>query len=527
MPSSISLTGLSFTAPDGARLFDRLDLAVGPERAGLVGRNGSGKTTLLRLIAGELRPAAGTVRADGRIATLRQVVTPPPGETLADLLGKHAAFERLARAEAGLADADDLAEADWTLPARVEAALARFGLGAAPETPLAGLSGGQRTRASLAALVLDDPDFILLDEPTNNLDREGRDAVIGLLDGWKKGAIVVSHDRELLEHVDAIVELTTLGATRHGGNWSSFETARAVRLAAAERDLAEAGRLADQAAATARERAERQERRNASGRRSRARNDQPKILMNARKARAEETTGAGTRLAERMATDARAALDEARAKVETARRIAVEVQPTGLPAGRTVLRLDRVSAGYEPGRPVVGDLTLVVIGPERIAIVGPNGSGKSTLLALVAGRLAAWSGTVATPVQLAMLDQSASFLDPASTLAANFRRLNLEAGENDARAALARFEFRAEAGDRPVGSLSGGQTMRAGLACVLGGRNPPQLLVLDEPTNHLDLESIAAVEAGLAAYDGALLVVSHDEAFLEAIGITRRLQLPV
>ena len=127
----------------------------------------------------------------------------------------------------------------------------------------------------------------------------------------------------------------------------------------------------------------------------------------------------------------------------------------------------------------------------------------------------------------ALLDQSVSLLDVSETIGENFRRLNPEADENACRSALARFMFRADAALLSVSSLSGGQMLRAGLACVLGGDSPPQLLILDEPTNHLDIDSIEAVEAGLRAFDGALLVVSHDETFLEAIGITRRLEFPL
>jgi ATPase subunit of ABC transporter with duplicated ATPase domains len=125
-----------------------------------------------------------------------------------------------------------------------------------------------------------------------------------------------------------------------------------------------------------------------------------------------------------------------------------------------------------------------------------------------------------------LLDQQVSLLDRSLSIADNFARRHPEATANACRAALARFRFRAEAADQIVGTLSGGQMLRAGLACVLGGESPPPLLMLDEPTNHLDLEAIEAVEAGLSAYDGALFVVSHDEAFLDAIGIGRRLQLP-
>src|SRR5690606_17286323 len=193
--------------------------------------------------------------------------------------------------------------------------------------------------------------------------------------------------------------------------------------------------------------------------------------------------------------------------------------------GKTVLRVEQVTTGYAPDRPILSDVSFTITGPERIAITGPNGSGKTTLLSLVTGALQPWRGSVRLTASFAMLDQRVSLLDPAHSIRDNYLRLNPQSDENACRAALARFMFRADAALQIVSTLSGGQMLRAGLACTLSGPTPPQLLILDEPTNHLDIDSIEAVEAGLRAYDGALLVVSHDEAFLENINIERRLEL--
>jgi ATPase subunit of ABC transporter with duplicated ATPase domains len=525
MPAFITLSDLSWSTPDGRPLFSGLDLSFGPERTGLVGRNGVGKTTLLRLIAGELPPQSGTVSFGGSLGILRQIVQVDAEETVADLFGATEPLAVLRRAEAGEATADELSSADWTLEARIASALDRAGLAADAGTRLAALSGGQRTRAALAALVFADPDFLVLDEPTNNLDRDGRRAVVDLLAGWRAGAVVVSHDRELLETMDAIVELTSLGATRYGGNWSRYRERKALELAAAEHDLADAEKRVAEVARSAQATAERQARRDRAGRRKAASGDMPRIVAGGLKRRSEETSGANARLAERRRTEALEEAASAREKIEILQPLSVRLPPTGLPAGRIVLRLDRVTAGYEPDRPVLRDLTFDVTGPERIAVTGPNGSGKTTLLSLLTGALAPSAGTVSVMVSLAMLDQRVSLLDPALSIRDNFRRISPLAGENACRAALARFMFRADAALQTVSTLSGGQLLRAGLACTLGGPAPPPLLILDEPTNHLDIDSIAAVEAGLRAYDGALLVVSHDETFLEEIGITRRLEL--
>jgi len=526
MSHPITLSNLTWSAPDGRVLLSNIDLAFGCERTGLVGRNGVGKTTLLKLISGELGPQSGTISADGALGVLRQAVQARPDETVAELFGVVGALALLHRAEHGLADAEELAEADWTLEARVTSALDRVGLDAKPDTLLAALSGGQRTRASIAALVFAEPDYLLLDEPTNNLDREGRTAVIDLLASWRSGAIVVSHDRELLETMDAIIELTSLGAARYGGNWSAYRERRAIALDAARHDLANAEKRAAETTRKTQAMTERKARKDSVGRKKGAKGDMPRILLGGLKNRSEGTGGSNARLAESRISQALDAAAAARERIEILQPLTVVIPPTGLAANKTVLVLDRVTAGYEPDRPIIRDLSFAITGPERIAVTGPNGSGKTTLLALINGQLRPWAGAVRMMTDFAMLDQQVSLLDPSMSILENFRLINPQADENACRAALARFMFRADAALQAVSALSGGQLLRAGLACVLGGPTPPSLLILDEPTNHLDVDSIEAVEAGLRAYDGALLVVSHDEAFLAASALSRRLELP-
>ena len=526
MPAHITLSALSHATPDGSPLFTDLDLAFSRQRIGLVGRNGVGKSTLLKLITGALSPQSGTVTVSGTTGVLRQSLQPEPGETIADLFGVRDALALLARAEAGTASADELAEADWTLEARLSESLARFALEATAETPLATLSGGQRTRAMLAALVFAAPDFLLLDEPTNNLDRDGRDAVIALLAAWRGGAIVVSHDRELLDTMDQIVELTSLGATAYGGNYTFYCERKAIELAAAEHDLATAERRIAEVGRKTQQTREKQARRDRAGRQQKARDDIPRIILGRERDYAEKHAGDSARLAARQREQAMTDAQSAREKIEVLQAVTVSVPPTHLPPARKVLTVEAVTAGYDRENPVLTGLSLAITGPERVAITGPNGSGKTTLLKLVTGALAPLAGTVTVHVPFAFLDQQVSLLDSAKTIRDNFLTLNPSADENACRAALARFKFRADAALQMVGTLSGGETLRAGLACVLGTDAPPQLLILDEPTNHLDLDSIAAVEAGLSAYDGALLVVSHDRPFLAAIGVTREIDMP-
>ena len=522
----ITLDGLAFRTPDGRTLFEDLTLAFGGERTGLVGANGCGKTTLLRLILGELAPAAGSVTSRGRLGVLRQGLAPPPGASLADLLDAADELARLERIDRGEGSEADLADADWSLPARLETALVEVGLaGFDLARSAATLSGGEATRAHLARLLIARPDMILLDEPTNNLDAEARAAVRRVLADWNGGALVVSHDRALLRGMDRIVELSGLGARLYGGGYDLYVERREEEAAAARRDLDTAARDARRVERDAQATRERQDRRDAAGLRAKARGDQPKIILNAMGSRAEKTRAGQERLADRKRMEAQATLDAARARVERIRKLGFELPPSGLAAGKLVLAFEDVAFAWPNAAPVVSGLSFRLTGPRRLAVTGANGSGKTTLIRLAAGDLAPIAGRITRGVAAVVLDQRAALLRDDETLIENYRRLNPAADDNAAHAALARFLFRNVAALKPARDLSGGERLRAALACVLMATRPPQLIILDEPTNHLDLDSIEAIEAALAAYDGALLVVSHDDDFLAAVGVDATLRL--
>jgi ATPase subunit of ABC transporter with duplicated ATPase domains len=526
MPSFVTLDGLTARTSDGRALFENLTLSFGAERTGLVGRNGVGKSTLLRLIAGDAAPAAGSVTLSGRLGVLPQALSPPPGAVVGDLLGLAEPLARLARIADGRGTEADFETADWDLEPRLEAALAEVGLaGLALDRPAAALSGGQVTRAALAGLAALAPDLLILDEPTNNLDAEGRALVAGVLARWRGGAIVVSHDRALLRQMDRIVELSGLGAKVYGGGYDLYAERKAAEDEAAQRDLAEAARAQARVARESQAAAERKARRDAAGKRLHAKGGQPRLFLDAQAERAEVSGGRESRLAERLKAQAGANLAAAQARVQRLRTLDLDLPASGLAAGKMVLTLDGVSFGYPEGRPVLSDVSLRIAGPERIAVAGPNGAGKTTLLRLAAGALQPTGGRVIRGARSAFLDQQTALLGSQGRLIDAFRRLNPGAHDNRAHAALARFLFRNAAAEKPVAALSGGERLRAALACVLMGDEPPQLLILDEPTNHLDLDSVAAVEAALRGYDGAVLVVSHDRDFLDAIAVDQWVSL--
>lgn len=520
----LTLDSVSAATPDQRLLFSNLSLSLASERVGIVGRNGAGKSTLLAFAAGLTEPAAGAVSCTGRVGLLRQVQ--PTEETLAAALGVESALACLGRIEQGIASEADLLEADWTLPERVSAALADVGLaGFDLDRPAHTLSGGERTRAGLARLLIDAPDFLLLDEPTNNLDAAGRELVARLLARWKGGALVASHDRALLDGMDKILHLSAVEVKLYAGGWSAFFSAREQERQQAESALSRAESALRQTRQNTQRQSEKKARRDRAGRLHAASGSNSKLLMDARQDRSERTDGRDSRLADRQLQQAETALQHARAKVEVLTPLRIDMPRTHLPASRLLLAFDEVTLERE-GRRLFGPLSFTVQGPERLALTGPNGSGKTSLLKLITGELAPTSGQVHRPDRpAALLDQHVNLLDPERDLVENLLRHHPAQDTNTAHAHLARFAFRNRDALRPARTLSGGERLRAGLALALAGLLPPQLLLLDEPTNHLDTDAIETLEAALQDFDGALIVVSHDTHFLNAIGITRTLVL--
>ncbi|MFF5533219.1 ABC-F family ATP-binding cassette domain-containing protein [Streptomyces cinerochromogenes] len=520
MSASLTCTSLSFTWPDGSTVFDGLDVAFGPGRTGLVGVNGSGKSTLLKLLAGELAPADGTVKAAGEIGYLPQNVTLDTTLRVDQALGIAERRAALHAIEAGDVAAEHFETVgdDWDVEERALVTLGELGLGhIGLDRTVGEVSGGESVLLRLAALLLRRPDILLLDEPTNNLDLYARRRLYQAVASWPGVLVVVSHDRELLDLVDQIAELRSGEVAWYGGNFSAYEKALAVEQEAAERMLrvAEADvrkqkrELADAQVKLAR--------RKRYGQKMYEQKREPKIVMGARRRAAQESAGKHRIMHEERLAEARERLDEAVEAVRDDDEIRVELPYTAVPPGRQVLTLEKLETAYHARVRGILDLR----GPERIALVGRNGAGKTTLLRTIAGELAPVSGTATAHVPLRFLPQRLDVLDDALSVAENVARFAPGATNNRVRARLARFLFRGARADQKAATLSGGERFRATLAALMLAEPAPQLLLLDEPTNNLDMASVRQLTSALESYEGALIVASHDLPFLESIGITR------
>ncbi|WP_371143059.1 ABC-F family ATP-binding cassette domain-containing protein [Burkholderia cepacia] len=524
----VALHHVSFRFDDGVTLFDSLDLSIDRTPTGIVGRNGIGKSQLAQLIAGRCAPSTGTIDRSTQVAYVAQQHDDAAAgpRTVAQLAALDAPLGALARLADGRAEPHDfdLIGDRWDLAERLRTALDAAGLhDVRADTPAQALSGGQRARVALIGALLSGAGLLVLDEPTNHLDAPGRAWLRAALDGWRGGLVIVSHDRALLADVQRIVELTPQGVRSYGGNYAFYRAQRDADQDAAQAALdnarAERGR--------ARRRLEQEhdtiQRHAAASLRDAKTANLSSGAKQSRKGAARNIMGQ----VRRHQNDFKATLDErvqqAAARVEADAPVLVSLPGTEVSARRQLFTLERARLPW--GIAAAADaITWSASGPVRIALTGPNGCGKSTLLRMLAGELAPCSGTCTTHVSAAYLDQRLALLDPERSIVEQLGLLDTPLAEGELRSRLALLQLDAARATQPARQLSGGERLKAALACALWRGTPAQLLLLDEPTNHLDLESVRAIEAALAGFPGAIVVASHDTAFLAALDPTHTMQ---
>lgn len=506
----------------GQTLFGPLSVSLEPSLCGLVGRNGVGKTRLLRLLAGLDSPAGGHIERAAAVTWVAQQPTLTPETTLATLLGYASVFAALSRLEQGqgLADDFDLLDGHWDLTDRLSLAFREADLPPfSADRPAFSLSGGERMKALLCGAFVSGTDYLLLDEPTNHLDRQGREWLYHQLESWQGGALIASHDRELLTRMPRIIELTPTVLRSYGGNYDEYQRQRMAEQQAARAALEHA--VTDRR----RTRARMQKEHDAAQRRS-AQTLRTVDTLNIAsfervkyKGAAKERPGALRRQHREQNSSLNAAVQQARERIEDDNPVMFTLPGSEVAAGKQVLVVESLQLDHAPAAP----LNWRIDGPMRIALKGPNGCGKTTLLKTLLGLEQAASGYVRLSVSAAYLDQHLTQLDLSLSVMAHLSLEDTPLDEGLLRTRLAQLQLGADKVTLPLSALSGGERLKAALACVLWRREPAQLLLLDEPTNHLDLASTQAIESALAAFPGAMLVVSHDEAFLQGLKLTHSL----
>ncbi|WP_237206393.1 ABC-F family ATP-binding cassette domain-containing protein [Rothia nasimurium] len=560
MPISVSEPHLSFNSlsliwPDGTPCFENLTGAVSAPVTALIGDNGSGKSTLLKILAGTLEPTSGSISRPGTVAYLPQDLGLTPQTTIADLFAITDVLDALTALEAGDYSEDlyDRIGDNWDAAEQAQAALAASGFSPAlaatdaralMRRTVGTLSGGEAVTAALTALVATRPGVLLLDEPTNNLDADARATLYRLLDTLPCPVLAVSHDRDLLERVDEVLELRQGTLRSFTGNYSAYRQAIDSEQDAAARHLREAKQV---------ERQEKQERIEAETKLARAARAGATAQANRRGSRmsmglaasSAQRSAAKIRQTHQGRLEAATVTRQARERdIREDQAIYLDLPDTRVPAGKRVLELTLRQGTGADAHPHQGEQEqvddgaaattplperLIVQGPERLRLAGSNGSGKSTLLRAIMGdSQAAETAQYTCDYRVA----NTGYLPQRLTLPQDQSMLQLVMAANptlteqQVRDDLARLLFRRERVHLPVGVLSGGERFRVALASVLLASPAPQLLILDEPTNNLDMASVDWLVQALASYEGALLVVSHDEAFCAQLGLTDVLTLP-
>ena len=482
-------------------ILSNISLSLGHQKTGLVGSNGVGKTTLIRVLVGELKPSSGAIFVKGKIGYLPQNFSPNKEDTVAAVFGidqKLAALEKINLGNAAQSDFEIIGD-DWNIIERAKAALDKVNLSYVDlSRQIKSLSGGETTRLFFARLLLNNPDFLILDEPTNNLDAASRLALYDSIKSFEGGVLVVSHDRQLLSFMDQIVELSTLGVKTYCGNYADYVEQKRVEQEALEQDITDAQKYLKKTKKVVQETKEKFEKRVSMGNKERREGSQPKILLDYHKNRAEGTKSKLEARTDKQISTAQDKLHIAKSKLEQKDFLDFDLEATRVHNTKIVLDIQNITFGYSDSHPIIKDFSMTVVGPKRLAIAGSNGSGKTTLLKLIMGQLIPSSGEIKIGVDhYVYLDQNLSILDQKQSIIENFKRLNPSVKETDCRLCLAAFLFSHDSVGKKIEVLSGGEKMRAALACILMSDTPPQLIILDEPTNNMDLESIASTEHAL------------------------------
>jgi ATPase subunit of ABC transporter with duplicated ATPase domains len=530
MPSFIKVSNLSYSFQNGKKLFDSLSFNVSTEKIGLTGDNGYGKTTLLRLISGELIPSSGSISVQGTIVKFNQDHAQLSELSAVEILGVKNQLLALERIADGTGNEDDfsLAENNWDIEQRIDASLAMFGLAHVErERKFSSLSGGEAGRLLLASCLIKNPDFILFDEPTNHLDSEAREAFYNIVSDYKKGLLVVSHDRALLWRMDKIIELSDKGIKIYGGAYDFYYEQKQIekdaiiqKINAAETELKKQIKLAASVVSA-------KEKKNSLAKLNRGDGSTIKTVLNKRRNNAERTLAHLAAAHEKKIDIINDKLQSLKNGFSQERLIKLDLAANNKFKAKFLVSAMDVNYSYEVDNLWNKGVSFEIASNDRVLIAGRNGSGKTTLINLITQKITPTEGSIKINcANIGLIDQKYGLLNPGITIFENIKRFApSNMSEHELRIRLGRFLFYKDDAFKITGTLSGGEKCRLSMACLLAASNMPDLIILDEPTNNLDLTSIEQMQSALNSYSGSLAVISHDVDFAQSIGINKIINL--
>ena len=564
---SISIQQISYIHPDKEVLFSDLNFAISKgQKLGLVGNNGCGKSTLLQIIAGQLSPSSGVIVRPDDLYYIPQHFGQYDSLTIAQALQIERKQQALHAILSGDASNENfvILDDDWNIEERSIAALDLWGLGQFTLSyPMNLLSGGEKTRVFLAGMDIHHPSVVLMDEPTNHLDSSGRQRLYDWVEKCRSTLLVVSHDRTLLNLLPEICELEKHQINYYGGNYEFYKEQKTLMQEALQQRIEEKEKALRIARKVARETAERRDKQNVRGEKNHIKKGVPRIVLNALQGKSEKSTSKLNSTHQEKAEKLTDERNQLRSSLSPTATLKTDFNSSSLHTGKILVTAKEINFGYHPNSinshiqmnneanladtgnhpsPDSNDIqdnsdfkqqlwqtpiSFQLKSGDRLRIEGANGSGKTTLLKLITGQFQPQEGNLMRmEFTYVYLNQEYSIIDNRNSIleqAYAFNNRNLP--EHEIKTILNRYLFPASEWDKSCRKLSGGEKMRLAFCCLMISNNTPDMFILDEPTNNLDIQSIEIITATIKNYTGTVIVISHDDYFIQEIGIEQRILL--
>ena len=525
------LQDISYQHPNRDVLFSDINLTLNSqEKIALIGNNGSGKSTLLKIIAGELQPKTGIIKSDSNVYYIPQIFGQFNNYSIAEALGIDKKLNALKEILNGSVNEENIEvlNDDWTIEDRIKEAFTYWNL---PDfdfnEKLENLSGGQKTKLFLAGMMIHQPDLILMDEPTNHLDLTSRNLLYDFINSTSKSLLIVSHDRVLLNLLDKTCELSKNGISVYGGNYDFYSEQKKIEQNALEQNIENREKELKKAKEKERQTIERQNKLDARGRGKQEKSGVSRIMMNTLRNKAENSTSKVKSVHSEKIDSIRENLHTLKDNLLGADKMKINFDNSQLHKGKILVKAEQINFNYNQENLWKNNLDFQIISGERIAIKGGNGSGKTTLIKLILGEINPTFGEIyLSEKKTIYIDQEYSLIKNELSVyeqAQKFNIRNLE--EHEIKTILARFLFYKNDWDKKCEFLSGGEKLKLMLCCLSIQNISPDMIILDEPTNNLDIQNIEILTSAINDYAGTLIVVSHDNRFLEDININKTISL--
>lgn len=528
---SIIVYNLSYIHPDKEILFQHINFSLSSgQKASLIGNNGSGKSTLLRILGGELNASEGEISYSEKPYYIPQHFGQYDHLTISQALrvdDKLRALYAILNGDVSVDNLDSLND-DWDIENRIKTVLQYWNLHEIELSQKMGtLSGGEKTKVFLSAVAIHTPAIILLDEPSNHLDSESRDLLYEFIRKSKSTMLIVSHDRTLLNLLNSTIELKNNNVDIYGGNYDFYEIQKLEKMNALQVQLNEKEKTLKQMKQKAKDIAEQKQKNDVRGKKQKQKAGIPRIAMGTLKDKAEQTGAKLRNIQGEKLDEITNSIKEIREFIGEQTVLKIGINDSDLYKGKILIEAKQVNFSYAKALLWKKALSFSIRSGDRIKITGNNGSGKTTLIKMMIGAIEPISGVIEIMnFNYLYIDQEYSIINNELSVFEQVESFNdRHLLEHELKMLLHRYQFSNGVWDRKCIQLSGGEKMKLLLCCLSISNNMPDVLILDEPTNNLDIYSQKNLVSAVKNFSGTVIAISHDQDFIEQIGINQTIEV--